>query len=225
MKNLFFVFVLLSVTISSSQQEDSSRITNDYSGFAVNSTGAWLKNKVDNTIKGSVYLYEEWDAKGTVKTRKGDLIKINDLNYDTENDNFVVKFSKDSLYVFDNKDIDEVVMNNRKFKEYTLDNEDRLLEVLAFNDDLEIVKKHYNIIKKGLTDPLTQKKDKDTYIKKYTVYLKKGDSFEEIRISKKSFSKLFGKNAKKVREYISKNDMSLKDDKNLQKILNFNNTL
>ncbi len=226
MKVILCCFFLFTVSCVLAQRDDSSRLTNDYSGLVVNSTGAWIGNPIDDGIEGSVYLYDSWKSYAIVTTRDDDKnLIIKDLNYDTKHNNFVVKVTNDSVYVFNNALIKEVRLNNKIFKEYILKGEKRFLEVVAFNNSFEVLKNYDKVIRKGKLNPLTQVKDTDCYIKKETIYINKGISIAEIKLNKKTFTKLFGKDAKQVRDFINDNSINVKDEKKLQTILNFQNTL
>jgi hypothetical protein len=225
MKNLALSIFLLSATTLFAQRDDSTRITNDYSGLSANSTGAWISNSEKNDIDGSVYLDDNWKSYAIITTQTDRKLIINDLNYDTKNNNFLVKVSNDSVYVFDNANIKEVRLNNKTFKEYKLHGKKTFLEVVAFNTNFEILKAHTKIVKKGNLNPLTQVKDNDQYVSKELLYAKKGNVIKELKLNKKAFSKLFNKDAKKVLNYIKDNNINVKDEKRLQTILNFQNTL
>lgn len=225
MKNLVIGIFLLSVTLVFAQRDDSTRITNDYSGLNSNSIGAWISNPIDDGIDGSMYLYDNWKSYAIISTQNDKKLIINDLNYDTKNNKFCVKVSNDSVYVFDNASIKEVRLNNKTFKEYSLKGKKTFLEVIAFNEDLEILKWHTKIVKKGTLNPLTQVKEKDRYINKEILYSKKGNVIKELKLNKKAFSNLFSKDAKMVLNFIKDNNINIKDEKRLQTILNFQNSL
>lgn len=226
MKTLFISLFLLNVLVVFAQRDDSTRITNDYSGLSANAAGAWISNPIDDGVEGSVYLYDNWESSAVVTTQDADKkLVIKDLNYDTKHSNFVVKVTNDSVYVFNNALIKEVRLNNKKFKQYTLRGKKRFLEVVAFNNNFEFLKNYEKVIRKGKLNPLTQVKETDRYILKEIIYYKKGNSIKEIKLNKKTFTKLFGKDAKNVRGFINENNINVKDEKNIQTILNFQNTL
>jgi len=127
--------------------------------------------------------------------------------------------------MFNNALIKEVRLNNKKFKEYTLKGEKRFLEVVAFNNNFEVLKNYDKVVRKGKLNPLTQVKETDRYIIKETISINKEISIEEIKLNKKTFTKLFGKDAKQVRDFINDKSINVKDEKKLQTILNFQNTL
>ena len=72
---------------------------------------------------------------------------------------------------------------------------------------------------------MTQTSTPDKYVDVKRVFFKKGNEVTETKLSKKQFYKLFDDKSNLIKAYVSKNRMSLKDDKNLQKILNYYNTL
>lgn len=221
----FRILIICLVSTTSFAQYDVTTVGN--TDMATNTTGLWVvTNDTTEDIEGSVYLYDSWKSYAILITQDNDKkLVIKDLNFDTKHNNFVVKVTPDSVYVFNNALIKEVRLNNKNFKEYTLKGEKRFLEVIAFNTDYEILKNYNKEISKGQLNPLTQVKGTDRYIVKETIYYKEGNSIKEIKLSKKSFSNIFGKDAKKVRGFINANKINVKDEKKIQTVLNFQNTL
>lgn len=224
MKYIFIILFLFGLT-SLAQDDSSARINNDYSALRANLTGAWIFNTKTNNVDGSVYLFENWNTYGIIKTNTNQNLALSGLNYDTKTDSFVAKVSEDSVYVFNNSDIKEVVINRKLFKSFLNLGEPSYYEVLATSNNIKILKKHKKILKKGLLDPLTQKASSDKYVDKSTYYSFKDHKMEELKLSIKSFINVFGDKSEDIKKFISKNKFSIKEEKNFQAILNFYNTL
>ena len=221
-----FVKLLIICLVSSTSFAQYDVTTVGNSDMAMNTTGLWIvTNDTTEDIEGSVYLYDNWKSYAVITTQEDKNIIIRNLNYDTKNGNFAVKVTHDSVYVFNNAGLKEVRLNSKKFKEYTLKGKKCFLEVIAFNSDYTILKCYNKVIRKGKLNPLDQVKEKDRYVIKETIYFKKGNSIKEIKLNKKTLTKLFGKDAKALRDYINDNNLNVKDEKRLQTILNFQNTL
>ena len=203
----------------------SSTMRSDLTGFK--GSLRIKKNESSKETKGSVYLYENWNTIGVIVTNENKSMSMGGLNYDTESDVFVVKSSKDSVYMFDDTNLKEVVINKKRYKKYfnLEDGTQYYLEILARNNDIEILKKTNKKIRFGLLDPLTQISADDEYIAVKTYYLKKGDEISEIKLKKKPFCNVFGKESKAIKKFISNKNLSLSDERSLQVILNYYNTL
>lgn len=223
----FLIISLLSITLGFSQENsDSNRITNNFSAFESNLTGAWVKN-ANTKIKGTVYLYDNWMTSGIITTLDGVNVSLKGLNYDTHSDSFVAKVSNDSVYMFNNANIKEVRINSTNFKRYPImgKNKNVFYQTLAVGKDMEIIKKGVKKIKPGIVNRLTQVASPDEYVLKSTYYLLSDNELKEIKLKKKAFSKLFGDNSKTISNFISDEKLSVSDERDLQVILNYYNTL
>lgn len=200
---------------------------NNLTSDSAYTSGSWVTNYQDTSIKGSVYLFENWSTKGIITTQSDRNLAIEGLNYDTLNDNFVVKVSTDSVFVFNNIDIKEININNHKFKAYGTPNTSTksYFEIIAVGHDVEFLKQYEKKIKKGKLDPLTQLLEQDKYVETSTYFFKRGNELEEIKLNKKSFSKLFGEHKDKIKAFIKLEHLAIKEEKNIQVVVNYYNTL
>ncbi len=225
---LLLLLFMLNVMVCQSQSSNSKRLTNDYSALNTNLSGAWISSNSANNIEGSVYLYDKWETNNAIiLTKDGQKLSIKGLNYDTMIDAFVAKVATDSVYVFNNNDIKEVRINENRFKRYFAEEINRLVyfQVLAVGKDMEFLKTNTKKIKNGMLNPLTQVSTPDKYVNDSKIFLKRGNKITEIKLKKKAFSRLFDKNSKAISSFISNENLSLNDERNLQKILNYYNTL
>ena len=228
MKAIQTLFLLiLSTTVLAQDDGTIGAGLNNLNSKSAYTAGTWIKNFEDTTIKGNVYLYENWNTVGVIVTSNDINLSIVGLNYDTKNNNFVAKVSEDSVYVFNNKDIKEVKINKNYFKPYknNKDGSDKYYEVLAMSNDIEILNDNIKVVQKGKLNPITQVTEQDKYVNMPVYYLKMGDKINEIKLKNKSFSKHFGKKEKEIKSFINDKNLSLKDERNFQVILNYYNTL
>jgi hypothetical protein len=230
---IFKLLVICLISSTSFAQYDVSTFGNsNISPVASNTAGLWIISKgTSENIGGSLYLFDNWDTNGYLTTIADKKLSLYGMNYDTKSDAFVVKISKDSIFMFDDSQIKEVIIDNKRFKKYdnvpNIDQADRksYLEVLANTNDIEILKFHGKILKLGIMNPLTQISTPDKYIDYHKIYFKKGATIKEIKLNKKEFSEQFDSKSKEIKKFISENKISLKEEKNLQKILNYYNSL
>ena len=219
---------MLTISLGFAQKNSySSRVINDFSALNTNLSGAWIKNPIYHQIQGSVYLYENWLTYGIITTNEDLNISIKGLNYDTSIDHFVAKISTDSVYRFDNSNIKEVLINKVKFKKYPITefNEKVYFQVMAIGKNIELLKRSTKKLSRGILNPMTQVASPDKYVNKTTYYIFTENELKEIKLKKKAFCKLFGENSKIISKYISEKKLSLNEERNLQVILNYYNTL
>lgn len=131
-------------------------------------------------------MLDNWFTKGYLTTTSGIALSIFGVNYDTKNDAFVVKVTKDSIFMFDDSKLKELRIDGKKFKKHTnvpnlFHRNNTYLEVLANTNDIEMLKfygKKLREVKKG---PLTQISTPDKYIDFNKIYFKKGSVIKEIK--------------------------------------------
>jgi hypothetical protein len=218
---IFFFFI----TLALGQNNSEVRIRNDYSAFNANLSGGWIYNNKVINVQGSYYLFEDWNTQGIVVTNNDQNLSLSGLNYDTRTNSLVAKVSEDSLYVFNNDNIKEIIINRKKFKRYLNTGVQTYFEVVAVSKDIEILKKYEKSLKKGTLNPLTQQTSPDKYVDDITYFFYNDGKIQELKLAKKSFINMFGEKSEAIKKYISKNNVSVKDERNFQTILNYYNTL
>ena len=218
---IFFLFI----TFALGQNNSEVRIRNDYSALNPNLSGAWIYNNEVNNVQGSYYLFKDWSLQGILITNNDQNLSLTGLNYDTKTNSFVAKVSEDSVYVFNNDNIKEVIISRKKFKRYLNTGMKSYFEVVAVSKDIEILKKYEKKLKKGTLNPLTQQTSPDHYVDIITYYFYNQGKLKELKLAKKPFINMFGEKSEVIKKYISKNNVSLNDERNFQTILNYYNTL
>ena len=217
----FLLVILASSNIYSQSHEIGAGLQNLTSDSAYTS-GTWINNINNSSTDGSVYLFENWKTYASIVTNEGKRFKIVDLNYDTKADQFVVKISTDSIYMFDKKFVEEAVINNREFKKYVdpESNTFKYYEVLSNGTDFALLRQDMKILREGDLNPLTQTKRPDKYLNKYKYFVvdNANTQIREIVLSKKNILNLFGEKSEDVKQYMSKNKLSVKSEKDLKRI-------
>ncbi|MFH6768110.1 hypothetical protein V8G56_05115 [Gaetbulibacter aquiaggeris] len=219
------IIFLLFITFALGQNNSEVRIRNDYSALNQNLSGAWIYNNEVNNVQGSFYLFKDWSIQGILITNNDQNLSLTGLNYDTKTNSFVAKVSEDSVYVFNNENIKEVIINRKKFKRYLNTGMKTYFEVVAVSNDIEILKKYEKKLKKGILNPFTQQTSPDNYVDVITYYFYNHGKIKELKLAKKPFINMFGEKSEAIKKYISKNNVSIKDERNFQTILNYYNTL
>lgn len=201
----------------------SASITNYNSGTYVKLGGS----KTISKVKGTPYLFDDWNNTSVVTTLDDQKFKIVNLNYDTKSDLFVAKISQDSVFMFKPNYLKEVTINNRRFKKY-LNQETALFnyyEVIAANDDTEILKRNQKVLRIGITNRLTMEKESDYFILKEDYYLNKSGNLTELSLRKKNVLRLFGDKSQMINKFISNNKLSIRQEADLRKIFNYYESL
>ena len=233
MKNLYILLVLLSSFSHYAQEEGEEFVLGD----RVSPRSAYIQLKGNFNMKnysnptgkviGSYYLFEDWKTTGKIITEENKEYKITELNYDTNSNQIVAKSSKDSIFVFRTDFVKQAIINNRVFKKLINPQSGEYIyfELIAKGKDLEVLKWNLKAIRTGIVNHLTMEKEDDYFISKEKYYLKSTDDLIELPTKKNSFLELFGEASKTLKEFIKKNNLSIKESKDLKKIFNFYDSL
>lgn len=231
MKNLIFSGALILTSfIGVSQKTVDSKIVMAGAQQFVNNTsleGAWIKSTTPDDVIGTVYLHDDWNTFGTVSLQNGVNFSMNGLNYDTLNDHMVVKMSGDSIYIFEDSNVKEIKIRNKSFKKVTVTNTEMngFYEILGIGNNVEILKKHTKRIKRSIKDPLSQIIKPDVYVNDETYYFKTGDTMKSFKFKARPFFALFGDEGEELKQFCDDNNIKFKDERVIQRILNYYNTL
>ena len=168
---------------------------------------------------GSVYLLDDWAAKGYVVTGDKQFV-FPKMNYDVQRGAMVSKFSKDSIFNIGRSGYDMIMLEGLVFK--PLYNPARggnvMYQVIYEGPDYSIVKEFSLEIREADPNPMVNRKRRKI-TKKEHYFLMKGSKFEKFRPSKKSISELAGDKSKDLMAYAKKAKWSVKKDADLVKIL------
>lgn len=235
MKNLIFSFIFTFLGIYSYGQ--STTVQRSNSGDALSGyqnfnsrTGTWVRNGVNETskVKGSVYLFQNWDNSGSVKAADGKVYNIKHLNYDAKLDQLVAKISSDSIFAFNGGNVKSATINNKNFKRY-LDPDfgrNSFYEVVANVGDTELLKRNVIKLQSGAVNPLThQKQIPDAYVLDEKFFANKNGKLVAFKLSKKGVVGLFGPHEEEIKKYIKDNHLNVKDYNDLKQTLTYGNTL
>ncbi|WP_440069590.1 hypothetical protein [Tenacibaculum discolor] len=224
-KSFLLTFSLLFITYSYSQRGGELTIADQNPKSEVSSLsnfnptmigGSYVYNKelptVKNAgkigIKGSFYLYNKWDNKSTIVSQSEKTYEINNLNFDLEEEKFLSKISKDSVYVY--KDLKAVKVKGK----YFINIEGSYYEEVYKGVKYSFFKKYSGKLIPPLMNKMTNQQIKPgEFVKKVDYYIKGSDKLKEISLKKRQILKsLRTKDKSKAALYIKENDLSLKNE-------------
>ncbi len=191
-------------------------------GFKPGAQGYYFTNR-RRSIDGTVYLFDSWKNNAIIytKDRKRFLLK-NNININIDKNNFVSIISNDSLYAFNNNNIDKIVVNNRVFKNYYKDDGRKIYEVIYKSNQFAILKGYKVQYVSGSPNPMINRKN-DKYIRKHSYFLFKDNAIKSFRLKKKNIIKLFDKDLERItslEKFMNANKLSYKKEYDIQKALN-----
>lgn len=233
MKKMFLLTSLsLLITCVSYAQTDQAVNANNTTIISIASQGSGYRGGTGvvfnppRNIEGTVYLYDTWRNNVVIETDK-QKFKLTNINFNAKRNSFESKIQgTDSIFSFDFKNINRLLVNNQPFKKVysPIDGGYKIYEVIAEAGDYAIYKDYYIEIKEGNPNPmLVQTNDK--YVMRDSYYVKKGNSFKRLKLKKSAILKSLGSKSKALEEYASANNLSFRNEAELEKIIAHYSTL
>lgn len=175
-------------------------------------------------IEGTVYLFDNWNNKTSIytTTREKPYELNSNINFNTKLNAFESKIDSKTIFTFNFTNIDKIVVNNRVFKNIysPVDGGYRIFEVIAESKDFEIYKDYSIDIREGNPNPLLARTN-DKYIMRDSYYVKKGKSFKTLKLKKSDILKAAGSKSSIVEQYAKDNNLNFKDERDVQRIVNY----
>ena len=223
-----FIFTFTFLFINSYSQNSTLETRNNVNEFKnLTNIGGWLPGKIeDKTIKGSVYLFPNWNGIHKVTTKNGEKIQLLNLNYNIKNKTLESYVSSDSVFQYDIDKFDFFLKSNLKYKVIEINNVKGLFQEIYYSPKLMLYKEPLISITSGVINPLTQEKmQQDSYELNFVYYLFVNNKFEKINLKKADLFKHFTKEKNLIKEFVSKNNLDYSDEVSFIKILNYLNTI
>ncbi|BAO74742.1 hypothetical protein WPG_0512 [Winogradskyella sp. PG-2] len=180
------------------------------------------KDTSEDMITGTVLLSNYWVLDAIVHTVDSKTYLPKAINFNVELKTFVVKVAEDSLFTLDKTKVKSIEFNSKSFEILN----DKYYENVS-KGKLNVYKEYFLSLIKGAIDPISKSKiSEDKYVIKSKYFLNDNDALKEIRISKKNILKLIAKEkVNDVKKFMKENKLSVKEDKDLRKIMAYYNSL
>ena len=188
-------------------------------------TGKYSKSNSYENAKGSPFLFEEY-INGTIITNNDILLENVPIKIDLYRQEIIIKNDVGT----------ELYLNGPYYKKIILPTEDRELtfsrqnpnkpdlfyEVLFENDYLSFYKEDYVTYREARNNGMSKTPSKFTNRVNY--YIKQNGEISKVKLKKKQIIKMFSqKLANNMKEYISANNLKMKNEEDFVKL--FNETL
>ena len=235
-----FVFLLsatlLSLNSFAQDNADEANLDASKANFIRSVSGLVQQGGYENELRGSfyfyvrnvrklggtVYVFDEWDNKGTIIVDDENKFSIDNINFNALSNEVHSQVDDGQVYIFDFNFVEELFINNRKFKAYDHQGSKRVFEVIYSDDTFSILKNYKASIKKNDPDPLMLKELKDEYIIKNSMYVLRNGNMEKFKLSKRNFLNQFDKSSKgDIEKFIKDNDLSIKNPYHMRDIANY----
>lgn len=229
MKNVFAIAAIFSVSMLCAQTSNSARNASNMSnamlaGTSGNHLGAsaMFINPVRNA-SGSVHLFEDWNNYAVIFTSDGDKFSLKNINLNVERNAFESRTSGDSIFSFNFNNIEKFVVNNREFKNYYYNDDNRVYEIIYESDEFSLMKGFKVSVVEGSANPMLNRSS-DRYIKKESYFVKEGDKIKPFKLKKSKILKLVDGDEEKaasLEAYVKANNLSFTREYDVQRILEY----
>jgi hypothetical protein len=221
MKNILAVLCLL---LSGSVYTQ----TNFNAGIAIggNDTnyGSSFFYNTRNVILGSVYLFDEWDNSAEIHTLSSEKFLVRNINLNINRNAFEAKLTdSDSIFSFNFNNIKQVVINEKIYKNYFYNDDNRVYEIIYETEKFSIMKGFSVKLVKGHYNPMVNRSN-DKYSKFSSYFIKLNNSIKPFKLRKKSVINLFSADKNSISRleiYVNAKKLSYKKEKDVIQILDY----
>jgi len=174
-------------------------------------------------IDGTVYLFDKWENKAVIFTSGDNKFMLKNINLNLKRSVFESKISEDSLFTFNFNNIDKFVINNKEYKNFYWNDDNRVYEIIFEGDEIQILKGFTVALVEGSANPMLGRKN-DRYIRKENYFVRQDEKIKPFKLKKKRVLKLVEGDEEKARmimEYVERNDLSYKNEYDVKKMLEY----
>ncbi len=171
-------------------------------------------------IKGRFHLFKTWNNIAVFTVLNSDKkLLLKNINYNIDRDVFESQINKDSVFVFNFENIEEITINSRTFKNmyFPAVRGTKTFEVIYEGDKFSILKEYYMYLLEGSNNPQVNRPSK--YVQKFSYYVKRKNSFKTFKLKKKNILELVGGRADDLEAFASENKLSFKKDSDVKQML------
>ena len=197
-------------------------VSNGLSGISSHGASFYFTNP-KRRVDGTFYLFENWRNNATIYINNAQNFTLKNINLNLKRNTFETKVAADSLFTFNFNNIEKFVINNKVYKNYYYDEDNRVCEVIFEAENFSILKGFKVELIEGSANPMVNR-TADKYVRKHYYFLKSENTVKPFKLRKSRILKLIdANNTSQVLEYIDRNNLSFKKEIDVRKILEFNN--
>ena len=221
MKNILSLLsLLLSVSVYT-QTNFNAGLTmggNDYN------YGSTFFYNTRNVIIGSVYLFDEWNNKAEIHTLSDERFLVRNINLNINRNAFEAKLTdSDSIFSFNFNNIKHIIINDKTYKNYYYNDDNRVYEIIYESNKFSIMKGFSIKLVSSSGNPMVNRAN-DKYAKFSSYFIMQNNSIKPFKLRKKSVYKLFNgdKNViSRLESYVLNKKLSYKKEDDIAQILDY----
>ena len=221
MRNILVVLCLLFSTSVYTQ-------TNFSAGFSMGGNdlnyGSTFFYNTRNVILGSVYLFDEWNNNAEIHTLSNERFLVRNINLNINRNAFEAKLTdSDSIFSFNFNNIKHIVINDKTYKNYYYNDDNRVYEIIYQSNTFSIMKGFSIKVVSSSGNPMVNRSN-DKYAKFSSYFIKKNNSIKPFRLRKRSIYNLLDNDKNiisRLESYMSNKNLSYKREKDVVQILDY----
>jgi len=176
-------------------------------------------------ILGSYLLFDDWINNCKIQL-KGKQFTLNNVNFNIPTNEFMSEIGKDSVFAIHGKHIDFIEIENKVFKYYLYEGQNKFFEVLLDNELMLSFLKGFNtrILPRSEMGMLNRPYDEIKKQEKY--FITNGTEIVKVKLNKKEILKYIKKDKQsKILKYIKERRLSFKKEKDVKEIFKYYNSI
>ena len=177
-----------------------------------------------NVILGSVYLFDEWDNSAEIHTLSSEKFLVRNINLNINRNAFEAKLTdSDSIFSFNFNNIKQVVINDKIYKNYFYNDDNRVYEIIYETEKFSIMKGFSVKLVKGHYNPMVRRSN-DKYSRFSSYFIKLNNSIKPFKLRKKSVINLLSADKNSISRleiYVNAKRLSYKKEKDVIQILDY----
>ena len=177
-----------------------------------------------NVVIGSVYLFDEWNNSAEIHTLSNERFLVRNINLNINRNAFEAKLNdSDSIFSFNFNNIKKILINDKTYKNYFYNDDNRVYEIIYETEKISIMKGFsIKLVSKGANPMLNRANDK--YAKFSSYFVKRDNSIKPFRLRKKSIHNLLDNDKNIISRldfYITSENLSYKNEGDVAQILDY----
>ena len=238
MKNiyLFITFLLFSfVALAQTNTVDAggSQAMENYAKLAAgngsNFGNSMMFYNPKRQIDGKFHLFEDWNNSAVIHTLSDDKFLVKRINLNIKRNSFEAKMNdSDSIFSFTFNNIKKIVINNKIYKNYYYEDDNRVYEMLYDSENYKLMKGFDVTLITGSANPLVNRPN-DKYVRGEDYFIMVSGAISQVKLKKKAIFKLLTDgdklNKSKLDIFVDSNSLSLKKVEGVIKVLEYYNSI
>jgi hypothetical protein len=230
MKNLFFILLFSFIFSQANGQNANVKSSSSnlnvsrYTGTGdMRTSGFWMPGApIENSIKGTVYLFPDFKGQYKVISKNGNSFNLLNLNYNLKTKTLETFVSKDSVFQYELGQIGYVLTNNNKYK-VNSDGNLKGLSLEIYNSDKVQFFKYFHVIsEKAVINPMTNVIISEAeYTQVFTYFLYQNGKEVKIKLNKNDVLNALIDKKNAVKEYVKSNKLVYSSEMDICKILKY----